>query len=145
MEPSPHHNFIPSTHEYVVPPEIDTTEPEPQELTEFVPKFVHTQEDLSNLFNIEVTSETSLQYPWVKDEMYAKVIEELKLGTPFALDYFFEEKLLTRDDLSARNFYELKPYALTILKTFKGNRLNRARELFIDSGLLSEEEVRSNF
>ncbi len=115
------------------------------EAIEFVPKFAHIQEDLLYLFNIQVTSETSLQYPWVKDEMYAKAVEELKLGTPFALDYFFEEKLLTHNELRERGFYGLKPYALTILKTFKGTRLTRAKDLFIDIGLLSEEETKIDF
>jgi hypothetical protein len=124
--------------------EIITRAKEMPEALEFVPKFAHIQEDLLYLFNIQVTSETSLQYPWVKDEMYAKAVEELKLGTPFALDYFFEEKLLTRNELRERGFYELKPYALTILKTFKGTRLTRAKDLFIDTGLLSEEETKNS-
>ncbi len=125
------------------PESVESTSSTPEAI-EFVPKFSHIQEDLLYLFNIQVTSETSLQYPWVKDEMYAKAVEELKLGTPFALDYFFEEKLLTRDELRERGFYELKPYALTILKTFKGPRLTRAKDLFIDTGLLSEEETKNS-
>lgn len=123
------------------PDAVENTSSAPEAI-EFVPKFAHIQEDLLYLFNIQVTSETSLQYPWVKDEMYTKAVEELKLGTPFALDYFFEEKLLTKDELRARGFYDLKPYALTILKTFKGTRLTRAKDLFIDTGLLSEEETK---
>ncbi len=114
---------------------------EKPEAIEFVPRFRHIQEDLLYLFTINVTSETSLTYPWVKDEMYQKVIEELKLGTPFALDYMFEEKLLTKDELQERGFQELKPYAMTILATYKGTRLTRARDLFINSGLLTEEEM----
>ena len=114
------------------------------EAIEFVPRFKHIREDLLYLFTINVTSETSLNYPWVKDEMYQKVVEEFKLGTPFALDYFFEEKLLTKDELQARGFQELKPYAKTILATYKGTRLTRAKTLFIDCGLLTEEETKSS-
>ena len=108
---------------------------------EFVPKFNHIQEDLLYLFNVQVTSESSLHYPFVKDEMYTKVVEELKLGTPFALDYMFEEKLLTKDELHARGIQELKPYAKTILAKYKGIRRTRAKDLFIDSGLLTEDEA----
>ncbi len=115
--------------------------PETPDTLEFVPKFNHIQEDLLYLFNIQVTSETSLHYPFVKDEMYQKVVEELKLGTPFALDYMFEEKLLTKDELRAHGIQDLKPYAKTILATYKGTRLTRAKDLFIDSGLLTEDEV----
>lgn len=121
--------------------EVATIPPNNLEAVEFVPKFTHLQEDLQYLFTITVTSEASLQYPWVKDEMYAKVVEELKLGTPFALDYFFEEKLLTKDELKARGLQELKPYAMTVLATYKGTRLKRARDLFIDSGLLDADEI----
>lgn len=113
------------------------------EAIEYVPGFQHIQEDLLYLFTINVTSETSLNYPWVKDEMYAKVVEELKLGTPFALDYMFEEKLLTKEELLAHGLLELKPYALQILATYKGTRLARAKQLFIDSGLLTKDEVKS--
>ena len=118
--------------------EISTKQPE---AVEFVPKFTHVKEDLLSLFNIQITSEASLQYPWVKDEMYAKIIKEIKLGTPFALDYFFEEKLLTKDELASRGFQELKPYAMTILEKYKGIRRTRAKDLFINSGLLTEEEA----
>jgi hypothetical protein len=124
-----------------VHPESGIATKQPEAL-EFVPKFTHLQEDLLYLFNIQITSEASLRYPWVKDEMYAKTIEELKLGTPFALDYFFEEKLLTKDELASRSFQELKPYAKTILEKYKGIRRTRAKDLFIDSGLLTEEETK---
>lgn len=134
------------TRETVLQPQnTDTESPsEKPEAIEFVPKFKHTQEDLLYLFNMQVTSETSLHYPFVKDELYQKAIEELKLGTPFALDYMFEEKLLTKDELKNRGIQELKPYAKTILATYKGTRLTRAKTLFIDCGLLTEEETKSS-
>ena len=119
-----------------------TDAPEKPEALEFVPHFKHIQEDLLYLFTINITSEVSLNYPWVKDEMYGKAIEELQLGTPFALDYMFEEKLLTKEELHARGLQELKPYAKTILATYKGTRLTRAKNLFIDCGLLTEEETK---
>jgi hypothetical protein len=105
---------------------------------EFVEKFKHIQEDLKFLFEIEVTSQTSLNYPWVKNELYAAVEKELKAGTPFALDYMFDEGLLTKEDLKERRIETLKPYAETILATFKGTRLTRAKELFIETGIFTE-------
>lgn len=114
------------------------------EVIEFVPKFNHIQEDLLYLFNINATSQSSLHYPFVKDEMYSKAIEELQLGTPFALDYMFEEKLLTKEDLQSRHIEAMKPYAKTILATYKrGPRLTRAKDLFVDSGLLTRAEANS--
>ncbi len=118
---------------------------------EYVPKFAHIQEDLLFLFNVNVTSESTLNYEFVKDELYTKVIEELKLGTPFALDYMFEEeihgkKLLSREDLQERGIQEMKPYAKTILANYKkGPRLLRAKNLFVDTGVLTEEETDSVF
>lgn len=111
------------------------------EAVEYVSKFEHLKEDLVNLFNIEVTSEASLKYPWVKDEMYYKIIEDFSEGKPFTLDYMFEEGLLTKEDLKERNIQAIKPQALEILKTFKGPRLTSAKKLFINTGILTEEEV----
>ncbi len=111
------------------------------EAIEYVSKFQHLKEDLENLFNIEVTSETSLSYPWVKDEMYEKVIEDFNVGKPFALDYMFEEGLLTKEDLESRGIKNLKRQALDILKTFKDPRLTTVRNLFINTGILTEEET----
>jgi hypothetical protein len=118
--------------------------PEKPEVVEFVPHFTHIQEDLLYLFTINITSEASLNFPWVKDEMYNKVVEELRLGTPFALDYMFEEKLLTKEELHTHGIQELKPYAITILTTYKGIRLTRAKNLFIECGLLTEEETKNS-
>ncbi len=114
------------------------------ETVEFVTHFKHIQEDLEHLFTLTVTSEMSLTYPWVKDEMYSKVVEELQLGTPFALDYMFEEKLLTKEELKTRGIQELKSYAKTILTIYKGTRLTRAKTLFLESGLLTEEEIKNS-
>lgn len=108
---------------------------------EFVPRFNQTQEDLLYLFNIKVTSPASLNYDWVKKEFLEKVKEEIKLGTPFALDYMFEEKLLTKEDLKVLRSSELQPYIATILKTYRGTRLERAKNLFIDAGICTEKEV----
>ena len=136
--------FFNNSHEpvEVVNESIPHSPEEESNVQEFEPKFKQTQEDLLYLFNLNVTSKNSLNYPWVKDEMYEKVTEELKLGTPNALDYMFKEGLLTMEDLFTRRIYELKPYAITILQTYKGVRLTNAKELFINSGLLTEEETK---
>lgn len=138
----------PSNEKINVSPEIPVSKQEVVETNletiEFVPKFKHIKEDLKNLFQIEVTSETSLRYPWVKDEIYNAVMQELQQGTPFAFDYMFEEKLLTKEDLQGRGVEEMKPYAKTILTTFKpGPRLTRAKDLFVNAGILTQEEVES--
>lgn len=138
MEPSKNiFNASPQT-----PPSQEVVTPSHSpEAIEFVPKFEHLKEDLQNLFNIEVTSETSLSYPWVKDELYAKVVEDFTNHKPFALDYMYEEGLLTKEDLSARNIEGLKPLAIETLQTLKGPRLIRAKNLCIETGILTEEEA----
>ena len=85
--------FFNNSHEpvEVVNESIPHSPEEESNVQEFEPKFKQTQEDLLYLFNLNVTSKNSLNYPWVKDEMYEKVTEELKLGTPNALDYMFKE------------------------------------------------------
>lgn len=133
-------NNISNNPEKVIPP-IPVPEQNSPEAIEYVSKFEHLKEDLENLFNIEVTSEASLSYPWVKDEMYAKILEDFEEEKPFALDYMFEEGLLTREDLEKRGIKDMKPQALHILQTFKGPRLISAKNLFIATGLLTEEEV----
>lgn len=124
-------------------PEVIKTSSE--EAIEFVPKFKHIKEDLQNLFNIEVTSNVSLSYPWVKDELYAKVIEDLNEGKPFALDYMFEEGLLTKEELQDRGIEKMKPEAVEILKRIKGPIGRRMKDLIVNVGILTEEEADSVF
>lgn len=111
------------------------------EAVEYVEKFKHIQEDLKNLFNIEVTSHASLSYPWVKDELYTKVIEDLTLGKPFALDYMFEEGLLTKEDLHKRGIEKMKPQVIEILTKIKGPIGRRMKDLIINAEILTEEEA----
>jgi hypothetical protein len=113
----------------------------PQEAIEFVPKFQHIKEDLQNLFNIEVTSNASLSYPWEKDVFYAKVVEDLNAGKPFALDYMFEEGLLTKEDLQERGIATTKAQAIEILKHIKGPIGRRMQDLMVNVGILTEEEA----
>ncbi|MBP6948570.1 MAG: hypothetical protein KBC41_00845 [Candidatus Pacebacteria bacterium] len=115
--------------------------PSNETIIEFVPKFRHIQEDLLFLFNIEVTSETSLTYEWVKKELLDKAFEEIRLGTPFALDYMFEEQLLSKEDIRKGSIQDIQPYAKTILKTYKGPRLTRAKNLFLDTGIFNQKET----
>lgn len=115
------------------------------EFIEFVPKFDHIKEDLEKLFNIEVTSEATLHYPSVKNEMYAKVIEDLQAGKPFALDYMFEEGLLTKNELRDRGIEKMKPQAEEILRKIKGPIGRRMKDLIVNVGILTEEEANSVF
>lgn len=128
--------------------DVSTSSRETKEDTiEFVPKFNHIQEDLKAMFTIEVADERSLFSPQTKDLMYAKVVEDLKLNSPYALDYMFEEelnkkKLLTREELQERGIQHMKPEALQILQTTTGTwQRTRAKNLFIDTGILTPEEA----
>ena len=105
----------------------------------YEPKFIHIKEDLENLFQVKVTSEVSLRYPWVIDELYNAAIKELEQGTPFGLDYMIDEKLLTKEDIQERGITnEMRTNALAILEKYKGPRFTRAKEVFKESGILLE-------
>lgn len=105
---------------------------------EYEPKFKQHQEDLQNLFGIEVTSLASMKYPWVIDEFYQAAVKELLLGTPFALDYLLDEKLLTKKDIEERGITEeMRDAAKKIVATYKGPRLVRAKSTLEESGILS--------
>lgn len=104
----------------------------PPAIEEFVPRFTHIQEDLSNLFNIEVTSEASLRYDWVKDEMYGAILEDLHYAKPFALDYMIEEELLTFEDLKQRGIAEHKEVLKTIIDGVRGQTKVRLAKLYDD-------------
>lgn len=131
---------------------------------EYVSEFTQNKKELKDLFNIEVTSEASLKYPWVIKEFYELAMDNLKSGDPFALEEFFNRNLLAEVDIRAlltkeepqkRN--EIKLSARTILKKYTENhkgldlsklselsdpsRLARAKNIFIDTGILNQEEV----
>lgn len=104
----------------------------PYAVEEFVPKFTHIKEDLNTLFNIEVTSEASLRYDWVKDEMYGAILEDLQHAKPFALDYMIEEGLLTLEDLKERGIAEHKDVLKTIIDDVRGQTKVRLTKLYDD-------------
>lgn len=122
-------------------PQIVVTENSSKEAIEYVPKFKHIQEDLQYMFEIKVENEDDLYSTKIKDKLYKNVREDIQQGKPFALDYMFEEGLLTKEDLEKRGIKDLKQQALSILKTFKDPRLTSIRNLFINTGILTEEEV----
>lgn len=113
-----------------------------QESLEYIPKWKHHQESLSTMFDIDITSEPSLSYPWVKDELYEKVKEGFSEGTYFALDYMFEEGLLTQKDLQERGISSYRSQAHLILNNLRSiGQYNQAKKLFEDTGILSEGET----
>ena len=109
---------------------------------EYEPKFKHTQEDLKYMFGIEVTNEEDLHSEVVKKEIYNKAIADFKLGNPFTLEYFFEENLLTPIDILKEDKVELKKKAVDLLYSMRHIvRRTTSRDLFIQAGILSEEEA----
>jgi hypothetical protein len=110
------------------------------------PRFEQIKEDLQALFTIHVTSETSLRYPWVKDEFYTKVVEGLHQGDYATLDYMIREPLgnnshlLTKEECLARGIQSLLPQALQILGNYKEPRRTYIKNLFVEAGIMSEAE-----
>jgi hypothetical protein len=112
-------------------------------------RFEQIQEDLRVMFGVTVTSEVSLRYPWVKDELYAKVVEGLEDNAYFALDYMVHEEvdpkiktgLLSRNDLIARGIRNYQDKGRTILHTWKPPRRNYIEDLFLEAGMFTKEEL----
>lgn len=113
-------------------------------------RFEQIQEDLRVMFGVTVTSEVSLRYPWVKDELYARVAEGLEDNAYFALDYMVHEEvnpvkklqgLLTRQDLITRGIRNYQDKGRTVLHTWKPPRRNYIEDLFLEAGMFTKEEL----
>lgn len=111
------------------------------------PRFRQLKEDLAFMFNIEVTSEASLKYPWVKDELFSKVVAGLTNDEYFALDFMANEELhggeplLSKEDFIRRGIRSYQDHARTILHKYKGQHLANVKQLFTLSGIMTEEEI----
>jgi hypothetical protein len=115
---------------------------------EYVPRFKHIQEDLASLFLISVEKEELLNNPFVKDELYRAVHDDLTLNRYFSLDYMVKEKLhndgeplLSKKDLLSRGIRLLQNHGRIILHSYKQPELSRIKELFIISGMFTEKEI----
>jgi hypothetical protein len=114
-----------------------------QESIEYIPKWKHIQEDLNYLFQITIDDEASLSSEKIKKELYEKAVKDLCDGEYFALDYMFEEGLLSIEDLHEYGILNYKDRALQILQSLRSTgRYNQAKNLFIATKILSEEEIR---
>lgn len=106
----------------------------PANQEEFDPKWEHIQEDLKYLFQINTENEEDLKSQSTKDLMYQKVIDSLRDNSPFTFDYFFEEKLLTKDDIKPEDREELAVHARAIIEGMKYSpQRTRIEQLFIDA------------
>jgi hypothetical protein len=122
------------------------------ETIETEPRFDQIREDLASMFLIYIESEEMLQNPYVKDELYKAVKEDTLLNRYFALDYMAQEKLhvdgeplLTRHDFKKRGIRSLQDHGRIILHAYehKGPTLARIKELFILTGMFTEQEIES--
>ena len=93
------------------------------------------------MFGINVENENDLSSPELKNKFYTKVIEDLTSGKPFALDYMFEEKLLSKEDMKERGIQTYKQQAVEILAKIKGPLGRRMKDLIINTGILTSEEA----
>lgn len=118
-----------------------TTSPE-QETYE--PKWKHLEEDLKYMFGIEITSEEDLYSEETKKKMYDLMLKDMQEESPFSLDYFIEEGLLSKNDIKDEDIKTLKPCALKILNNLRNiTHKSTYKNLFIDLGILTQEEVAS--
>lgn len=109
---------------------------------EFVPKSLHHQEDLRYMFGIKAENENELYGEEIKEKMYEEAVKELKNGSAFALDYFINEGLLSRNNIKQEDIPMLREHALRILSTTKNiTRRTSFQNLFLDTGILTEEYI----
>ena len=130
------HNNHPSPEgKKVVPENVESQE-------EFVPKWKHVQEDLNYMFQIPIKKEEDISSKAVKKVMYQKALNSLRENSPFTFDYFFEEQLLTKDDIKAEDREELAVHARAIIEGMKHSpRRTRTELLFVDAGILREKDI----
>lgn len=113
-----------------------------QESIEYIPKWKQVQDDLRYLFGITIESEQSLTTEETKVLLYKTACNGIMAGEYFSLDYMFEEGLLTKEDIQKQEVSKLKPYALSILNNLRSiGQYNQAKNLFIDTGILTNEEI----
>jgi hypothetical protein len=133
-------NFSPDNHPPVEDGEVVPKNVETQE--EFVPKWKHIQEDLRHMFQIDIETEEDLTSEIVKETMYQKVLTSLRSNSPFTLDYFFEEYLLTKYDIRPEDREELAVHARAIIEGMKHSpRRTRTEQLFVDAGIVREKDI----
>jgi hypothetical protein len=132
MDPTPELSFT----ERVTHPEAEggSSAPSPSTPHEYVPKWQHIKEDLKYMFQIDVDTEADLDRSEIKQQMYTKALDELRARSPFALDYFIEEKLLSVSDIRDSDRAEIVKYAYEILRLMKNPSPMRKRteELFLE-------------
>ncbi len=111
----------------------------------FVEKFLHIQEDLKYMFQIEVANEDELRSDITKQKIYTRAIEDLRAGNPFSLEHLEVYKLISPSDIKKDDLPGIKTSALKILKTYKHTaRLAASKELFLKMEILTEDEMRSD-
>lgn len=123
---------------------------ETHQVIQIEPRFHQIREDLASMFLIDVTSEEMLQNPYTKNELYRAVEKDLALTRYFALDYMAKETLhihgeplLTKKDFMVRGIRSLRNNGRAILHLYKhkGPLLARIKELFILTGMFTENEL----
>ncbi len=143
MQPTSSFDKVPTDTEVTAPSSSKTVE-----IIEVEPRFNQIREDLASMFTVYIENEEMLVNRFVKDELYSKVVEDLKLFHHFALDYMIEEKLypdgdplLTREDFIRRGIRTLQKYGADILSRSKEPARSRIKELFIRAGMFTQPEI----
>ena len=102
---------------------------------------IHVKEKLPHIHDITGT----LEDPVIKDKMYDALVRELQSGSTYALDFMFNENLLSKTYLEKKGLRKLKDVALHILQNTKGHQRTNDKDLFINTGILTQEEARDAF
>lgn len=145
---SPDASFGEENHKHEVPLEAPKPANKTPETIEVEPRFQQLQEDLQFMFTIHIEDETMLENPYLKNELFTKVKEGLINNEYFALDYMAHESLhidgeplLTKEDCIKRGIRSLQDHGTKILHMYSEPRLGRVKELFIKTGMFTEEEL----
>lgn len=118
------------------------------ETIELEARFNQIREDLASMFLVYVENEEMLQNKYVKDELYIRVDEDIRLLHHFALDYMAQEKLhqdgealLTQEDLKIRGIRKLQNYGTIILAQSKEPARTQIKKLLVLAGMFTVGEA----
>ncbi len=136
-------------------PESNKTSPQTtevaQEVHEYIPSYELAIEILKiigvnaeeNDFTV-VEGEYFLSNNEIKSKVFNEIISELGTFQTSYLEFALHNNLLTRREISTKKD-QLREYAIAILQQKKNQERHKEASLFIEAGILSEQETKDIF
>lgn len=125
------------------------TPPRTPEVIEVIASPFAIKQEVLRIFNIEATEDDFersgdtyiLQNQEIKNRVHEEIIKGLREGNSANLEFAFHDGLLSKSEITYKNSTEIKELAIAILLQTKDQRRASEKRLFVDSGILTEEEA----